>query len=62
MIVLKNCELEWDIQRGVLYVHNQDTGGTVLRICGLDTKTKGTLTKYGQMIDITRPEHVEYPR
>lgn len=33
--LLENCILEWDKNRGVLYVHNKDTGATVLRICRL---------------------------
>lgn len=60
--VLENCQIEWDEERGVLYVHNKDTGGTVLRICGLDPiRSTGTLKRYGQMVDITRPQIVGYP-
>jgi hypothetical protein len=31
----ENCQLEYDLDRGVLYIHHQTTGTTVLRICGL---------------------------
>jgi len=60
MIELTNCTLQWDRHRGVLYVHDNTTGGTVLRICGLDKQQEGELV-YGQNIDITKPEHVSYP-
>jgi hypothetical protein len=61
--ILPNCELVWERERGVLYVHNKDTGATVLRICGLDTNTTicPALSEPGNMIDITRPERVGYP-
>lgn len=61
--ILENCQLEWDRERGVLYVHNKDTGASVLRICGLDPKAVSCppLSTYGSLIDITRPERVWYP-
>jgi len=50
---LENCEIEWDTWRGVLYVHNKDTGRTTLRICGLP-KTKGIGANLDDgLIDIT---------
>lgn len=49
---LRNCTLEFDDQRGVLYVHNNETDGTVLRICGLPLKPPD-LTQPGEMLDIT---------
>lgn len=58
---IENCQLEWDKARGVLYVHNKDTGSTVLRVCGLSRdKRIGKLLPIGQ-IDITNPERVSYP-
>ena len=50
---LKNCTLEWDQPRGVLYVHNNDTGASVLRICGLskDPKDHSRLLP-GDLLDI----------
>ncbi len=38
MLTLSNCTLEWDKRRGVLYVHNNETGSTVLRVCSLRPK------------------------
>lgn len=35
MQVIKNCEVEWDEVRGVLYVHNKATGCTILRVSNL---------------------------
>lgn len=58
--VLENCQLEWDKRRGVLYVHNKDTGATVLRISRLP-QTKALLLPMGQ-IDITGPfDHITLP-
>ena len=61
--IIENCQLEWDQDRGVLYVHNKDTGATVLRICRLDRfyNFGEVLHKYGQ-IDMTGPfDRVSYP-
>lgn len=33
--IFENCRLEFQTQRGVLYVCNRDTGETVLRISNL---------------------------
>lgn len=59
--VIENCILEWDKYRGVLYVHNKDTGATILRICRLRIGPKlGKLAK-GQ-IDLTGPfQYASYP-
>lgn len=59
--IIQNCQLEWDKRRGVIYVHNKDTGHTLLRICKLPTNPRwGTLTE-GQ-IDITGPfDHISLP-
>lgn len=38
MKVLDNCQLEWDQPRGVLYIHNRETGKTLIRIQGLSTR------------------------
>lgn len=52
--VLENCQLEWDKRRGVLYVHNKETGTTVLRVCSLPKALeKSTLRTPGNMIDVT---------
>lgn len=48
--IIENCQVEWHKERGVLYVHNKDTGATILRICRLP-KSTGTLAD-GQ-IDVT---------
>lgn len=51
--VLENCQVEWDKRRGVLYVHNKETGSSVIRICQLPPCKEGvTLRIYGQLIDI----------
>lgn len=61
--ILDNCQVEWDRIRGVLYVHNNETGCTVLRVCGLvpDFESNRRLVP-GQMIDIAHPENVTYPK
>ena len=60
--VIKDCQLEWDRERGVLYVHDKVTGHTVLRICGmpkLPTTWYGSLLDGGS-IDVTMPTRVSY--
>jgi len=58
--VIAHCRLEWDKARGVLYVHNCDTGATVLRLCQLKKGAYGQLAD-GQ-IDITGPfRYASYP-
>lgn len=57
--VIEDCQIEWDKNRGVLYVHNRETGMTVIRICGLKKENVGSL-KEG-CIDITHPLRVSYP-
>lgn len=59
MELLENCQLEWNKERGVLYIHNKENGMTVLRMCGLKQRDTGSLNE--GMIDITRPERVSYP-
>lgn len=60
--LLKNCQLEWDKSRGVLYVHDRDTGATVLRLCRLSKEPGLGDLKEGQ-IDITGPFPLaSYPR
>lgn len=49
--VIESCELEWQKERGVLYIHNKATGATVLRIQGLSTERVVGNLKDG-MIDI----------
>lgn len=39
--VIEDCQIEWDKNRGVLYVHNRETGMTVIRICGLKKRKCG---------------------
>ena len=54
MIVVENCQLEYDEQRGVLYVHNKDTGTSVLRICRLPIPDgRLDMQTYGHLMDIT---------
>jgi hypothetical protein len=57
--VVENCQIEWDKDRGVLYVHDPN-GGTALRICGLaregDPKQGGSKhgdLSFGNGIDVT---------
>ena len=50
ILVLEDCLLEYDLRRGVLYVHNKETGATVLRICGIETVHD--LTSPGVMLDV----------
>lgn len=62
--VIENCQLEWQVQRGVLYVHNKDTGATVLRISGLLHPNRNGQLKDG-CIDIglnMGQVHISYPR
>ena len=33
--IIENCQVEWHKRRGVLYVHNQNNGLTIIRICRL---------------------------
>jgi hypothetical protein len=62
--VLLNCTLEWDRERGVLYVHHV-AGTTLLRICGLRKRPTPNPIMFGQPIDITIDRdgraHVQYP-
>ncbi len=37
--VVENYQVEWHKERGVLYVHNKDTGATILRISRLPKST-----------------------
>jgi len=46
-IKYSDCELEIDVDRGVVYVHGPD-GRTRVRICGLHSEA----FKHGQMIDV----------
>ena len=57
---IKNCTLEWDQERGVLYVHSGE-GYTAVRICGL--KVTDAPISFGQPIDISIREEstVSYP-
>lgn len=57
--IVLDCQLEWDQERGVLYVHDKTLGHTILRICGL-AKTNCSLLRNG-MIDIINPKSVSYP-
>lgn len=51
--VLENCQLEWNREQGILYVHNKETGATVLRIYGLPIARKHVELTPGKMIDIS---------
>ena len=61
MQILLDCQLEWDQERGVLYVHDKTIGKTVLRICSLDKCARGLLRN--GMIDIINidPKLISYP-
>lgn len=60
--IVENCQVEWDKRRGVLYVHNKDTGATIVRICNLPTaRDSVNLAQVGQMIDVRASEHTSVP-
>lgn len=50
-MIIDNCQLEIDAERGVIYVHSP-LGHTALRICGLATPIPDP-SAYGQALDIT---------
>ena len=60
---LENCQVEWDKRRGVLYVHNKDTGTSVVRICQLPaSREEATLAEPGHIIDVVAiPSYVQMP-
>ena len=58
---VEDCQLEWQKERGVIYVHNKKTGQTVLRISGVRTEGQNPGTLDQGMIDLTNPEHVSFP-
>ncbi len=47
--VVENCQVEWDKRRGVVYVHNRDTGATVVRISGLPPSRESANLTDGQI-------------
>lgn len=55
-----NCQLEWDKKRGVLYVHNKDTGATILRVCRIPACNLTVTLSDGQ-IDITHMHGIALP-
>jgi len=58
--IVENCQVEWDQERGVLYVHNKDTGATIVRISKLPCVLGAKLSN-GQ-IDVTaRLDYVSMP-
>lgn len=58
MTLKVNGQLEIDIDRGVIYFHNVNTGTTLLRICKLKIPEDFTT---GGLIDITG-DRVQYVR
>lgn len=50
--IVESCQLEWDRHRGVLYVHNKDTGHTILRISNLPSQSNKCSIGMGCM-DVT---------
>lgn len=52
-----NCVLDWDTERGVLYIHDKETGCTLLRICRLKKMPEAEVSPRFE-IDITEPKHV----
>lgn len=50
-LVIDNCQLEIDTDRGVIYVHSP-LGHSALRICGLATPIPDP-SGYGRGLDIT---------
>lgn len=58
---IQNCQVEWDKRRGVLYVHNKDTGATVVRISGLPA-CRDSVTLAKGMIDVhVQEDYVSMP-
>lgn len=53
---IDNCQVEWDKERGVLYVHSSQ-GITIIRICGMP---KSSMVLSTGSIDITAPERLAY--
>jgi len=49
---LENCELEWDVERGVLYIHNKDTGRSAVRICGLPKVDASMIDLENGLLDV----------
>jgi hypothetical protein len=47
------CVVEFDPDRGVLYIHSGMTGSTLVRMCGLPIGYKVPDNVYGDMLDIT---------
>lgn len=59
--IIENCQVEWDKRRGVLYVHNKETGVTVVRIGSLPACRDDAELK-NQLIDIiVDPQKVMMP-
>lgn len=58
--ILENCQLEWDKRRGVLYIHNKETGATVIRINGIPPTTM--MLTPGNLLDITSGREIRIPR
>jgi len=56
--IIENCQLEWQKDRGVLYIHNRKTGGTVLRISGLKRFGRNPGTLEEGMIDVHLPSGI----
>lgn len=50
---ISNCQLEWSKVRGVLYVHNRDTGMTVVRISNMKIPTDLSVSLNDNMLDLT---------
>jgi len=50
-LIINNCQLEIDQERGVIYVHSPK-GHTALRICGCPTPIPNP-SEYGAGLDIT---------
>jgi hypothetical protein len=61
-LILENCQLEWNRRAGILYVHNKDTGASVLRVQGLPATRNRVALRPGSIIDIrTDEEHSLIP-
>jgi hypothetical protein len=49
--IIENCQVEWDKEHGVLYVHNKDTGTTIVRVQNL-LRARDSANLVGNMIDV----------
>ena len=49
-MIIKNCQVEIDTRRGVIYVHSEQLGKTLIRICRLPVPIPDPVK---ELLDIT---------